>query len=69
VLGLRALRVTPWTIEATSRPWGRSGPPVVMRWEIRGTTEADAALASICEQLEQGAGSPVVAGAERVDRR
>jgi hypothetical protein len=36
VLGLRALRVTPWTIEATSRPWGRRGPPVVMHWQIRG---------------------------------
>jgi len=67
VLGLRALRVTPWTIEATSRPWGRRGPPVVMHWEIRGKHEADAAVASICEQFEQGAGAPAVAGAERVD--
>ena len=67
VLGLRALRWTPWTIEATSRPWGRRGPPVVMHWQIRGRQEADAALESICDQFEQGAGAPVVAGAERVD--
>jgi hypothetical protein len=67
VLGLRALRVTPWTIEATSRPWGRRGPPVVMHWQIRGRHEADAALASICEQFEQGAGAPAVAGAEHID--
>jgi hypothetical protein len=37
-----------------------------MHWQIRGRQEADAALASICEQFEQGAGAPAVAGAERI---
>ena len=66
VLLLRKLRLAPWTLEALARPWGLHGPPVVLRYEVRGNMEARRALQELAEALERGDGAPVVRGAERI---
>jgi hypothetical protein len=66
VVGLRHAGVLPWTIQARCRPWGRRGPPAVMRWRVKGNSESQRVFQDVCSALERGDGAPVVAGAERV---
>jgi hypothetical protein len=66
VLLLRLARLVPWTIEAVARPWGRRGPPMVLRYHVRGRAETDRALAELVRALERGDGAPVLEGAERI---
>jgi hypothetical protein len=66
ILLLRLLRLTCWTVEASTRPWGRRGPRRVMRWQVRGWSESSAALRQIADALESGQRVPAVPGAERL---
>ena len=63
---LRALRLLPWTLEASAYPWGRRFPPIFLLYQTRGRAEADLAVEQLAEALARGDGAPVVAGAERV---
>ena len=65
VIVLRRWGVVSWTIQARCRPWGRHGPPVVLRWRVKGDAASRRAFDDIVSQLEQGSGAPVIAGAER----
>jgi hypothetical protein len=67
VILLRRAGVVPWTIEAIARPWGRRGPPMVLRYQVRGRAETDRALADLVRALERGDGGPALEGAERIE--
>jgi hypothetical protein len=68
VLLLRSRGLSPWTLVAVARPWGRRGPPLVLCYEVRGKRDAaDRAVADLVAKLARGDGAPAVAGAERVD--
>ena len=66
VLLLRRQGLLPWTITAITRPWGRRGPATVLRYHVRGKSQADAALEHLVKRLEAGDGAPVLPGAERL---
>ena len=66
VVALRRAGVLSFTIQARCRPWGRKGPPTVMRWKVKGDIESQRAFQEIVTALEQGSGAPTVAGAQRV---
>ncbi|MGZ4418956.1 MAG: hypothetical protein ACXVRV_12385 [Gaiellaceae bacterium] len=67
VLLLRSKGVTPWTITAVARPWGRRGPPMFLRYHVRGSEAADKAGSDLVAKLERGDGAPEVVGAERIE--
>ena len=62
---LRRRGVLPWTLEATSRPWGRRGPRQVMRWQIKGDAASKQALRTLVDAFARGDGAPSAPGAER----
>ena len=66
VLLCRALRLTPWTIEARTYPWGKRFPAIVLAYAVRGRYETELALKDLAAALERGDGGPVVQGAERI---
>ncbi len=63
----RVARLTPWTIQASVRLWGRRGPRTVMRWEVKGSEETSGAIAQLIAGIEAGEYPPRLAGAERID--
>jgi hypothetical protein len=67
VIVLRNRGVLPWTINAVTRPWGRKGPPTILRYHVRGPAAVvERAMDELVRKLELGDGAPVVAGAERI---
>ena len=63
---LRRVGWLSWTIQARCRPWGRQGPPTMMRWKVKGEDQSRRAFQDIVAALEHGSGAPEVAGVERV---
>lgn len=68
VIALRRRGRLAWTIRATARPWGRKGPPMILRYHVYGNgTNVDAVMSNLVTRLEAGDGAPVLAGADRID--
>lgn len=44
LVALRRAGVLSYTIQARCRPWGRKGPPTVMRWKVKGHAESHRAF-------------------------
>jgi hypothetical protein len=66
VLLCHALRLTPWTIEARTYPWGKRFPAIALVYAVRGRYETELAIKDLATALERGDGGPVVQGAERI---
>jgi hypothetical protein len=65
VLPLRFAGVLSWEVEAIARPWGRGGPATIMRWRVKGWSEARRVIDEVAGQLEAGETQPRVEGAQR----
>jgi len=63
-LALRYARLTRWTVEARTYPWGRRFPPIALSYAVRGHREARQAVDDLARALERGEGSPKLANAE-----
>jgi hypothetical protein len=66
VLACRWLRILPWTLEATTRPWGRRGPPMTLRYQVRGRLDCTVAMQELATKLARGDGGPELVHATRI---
>lgn len=67
LLPLRFAGHASWEVRAEARPWGRRGPPEIMRWRVKGWHGSAQAVEDVAAALERGETQPQIAGAVRVD--
>ncbi|MCW2976331.1 MAG: hypothetical protein JWM06_1612 [Actinomycetia bacterium] len=67
ILPLRFAGLASWEVRAQARPWGRRGPPEIVRWRVKGWHESAQAVEDVAAALERGERQPQIAGAVRVD--
>ena len=66
MLPLRLAGVVSWEVEAIAWPWGkRGGPVMVMRWRVKGWSEAHRVVDDVAAALQRGETQPSIAGATR----